>query len=55
MSNFKEIRSVSAEVFHTDRLTDMTQLTIAFRYCVNVSKKVRIVNNYCGKYSQCKK
>jgi hypothetical protein len=32
------IRTVGAELFQADRLTDMTELTAAFRNFVNASK-----------------
>jgi hypothetical protein len=31
ISHFMKIRSVGAELFHTDEQTDMTKLTVAFR------------------------
>ena len=31
MLHFKKIRPVGAELFHADRRTDMTKLTVAFR------------------------
>jgi hypothetical protein len=31
VTNFTKIRSVGSELFHADRQTDMTKLTVAFR------------------------
>ena len=39
-----EIRLVGAEMFHagrTDRETDLTQLTVAFRNCANAPQHMR--------------
>jgi len=33
------IRPVGGQLFHTDRLTDMTKLAVAFRNYANVPKK----------------
>jgi hypothetical protein len=35
ISNFMKIRPVGAELFHTDRQTDMTKLIVAFRNFAN--------------------
>jgi hypothetical protein len=35
MSSFIKIRPVGAEMLHADRLTDMTNLIVAFRNFVN--------------------
>jgi len=34
--NFTKIRSMGADLFHADRQTDMTKLTVAFRDIVKV-------------------
>jgi hypothetical protein len=34
-----KIRPVTAELFHDDKRTDMTKLTVAFRNLANVPKK----------------
>jgi len=36
--NFLQIRRVGAELFHADRQTDMTKLTLAFRNFANAPK-----------------
>jgi hypothetical protein len=41
ISNFIKIRPVEAELFHTDRQTDMTKLTVAFRNFANAHKNVK--------------
>jgi len=38
--NFMKIRPVGAELFHTDRQTNMTKLTVAFRNFSNAPKTV---------------
>ena len=35
ISNCMKIRSVGAELFHADRGTDMTKITVAFRNIAN--------------------
>jgi len=35
-----KIRPVGAELFHADRLTDMTNLIVAFRNIANEPKKI---------------
>jgi hypothetical protein len=35
-----KIRPVGAELFHTDRRTDMTELIVVFRYFANAPKIV---------------
>jgi hypothetical protein len=41
MSNFMKIRPVGAELFHADRPTDMTKLTVAFCIFSNARKSRR--------------
>jgi hypothetical protein len=38
ISNFMKIRLVGAELFHSDRRTDMTKLTVPFRNFANAPK-----------------
>jgi hypothetical protein len=38
ISNFIQIRPVQAELFHADRQTDMTKLTVGFRNFKNAPK-----------------
>jgi hypothetical protein len=38
MSNFVKIRSVGAQLLHTDGQTDMTKLIVTFRYFANSPK-----------------
>jgi hypothetical protein len=38
MSSFMKIRPVVAELFHADRRTDVTKLTVAFRNFANAPK-----------------
>jgi len=40
-----KILSVGAELFHTDRRTDMTKLTVAFRNFSNAPKKKTLTVN----------
>jgi hypothetical protein len=39
VSNFTKIRSVGAELFHTDGQTDKMKLTVAFRNFANAPKR----------------
>ena len=41
VSNLMKIRQVAAELFHEDRQTDMTKLTVAFRDLANAPTKER--------------
>ena len=40
MLNFMKIRPVGAELFHAERQTDMTKLTVAFRNITNAPKNI---------------
>jgi hypothetical protein len=41
-----KIRSVGAELSHTDGQTDMTKLIVAFRCFVNAPKNVTLIMTY---------
>jgi len=41
ISNFTKIRPARAELFHADRWTDMTKLTVAYRNFANAHKNGR--------------
>ena len=43
ISNLMKIRPVGAELFHADRQTDMTKLTVALRNFANAPKKTKEV------------
>jgi hypothetical protein len=44
-----KIRPAGAELFHTDRRTDMTKVTVAFCNFANAPKKeTRHINKLCG-------
>jgi hypothetical protein len=45
MSNFMKIRPVVADLFHSDRRTDMTKLVVAFPNFVNASIKIIILRS----------
>ena len=49
-NKFHEIHPVGAEMFHTDRRTDMTKLTVAFRIFANASKNFKKCNCKQKKY-----
>ena len=42
-SNLIKISPVGAELFHSDRLTDMTKLIVAVRYFANAPKNIMYV------------
>jgi len=51
ISNFMTVRSVGAELFHVDGLTDMTKLTVTFHSFANVPSKHKI--NSWNRYTYC--
>ena len=52
ISNFVKIHPAGAESFHADGRTDMTNLTVAFRNFVGVSKKTHM--SYRPNHAYCK-
>jgi hypothetical protein len=47
ISNLMKIRPAGAELFYLDRQTDMTKLTVAFRYFANASKNIMYIITLC--------
>jgi len=42
-----KIRPVGAELFHTDKRTDMTKLLVAFRNSANAPKNLPLLTEIC--------
>ena len=54
-SNFIKIRQVQNEVFHADGQTDMTKLTVAFRYFTNAPKEPQSITTLTSTTHNCTK